>query len=284
MRLARISTLTSLKFTLDQRSPYYRCSDSSAAELILVTRTIACNPNLRRLDVCLMRNCPRVPDSTVSLDDLLNDRRQYASPSTPLRHLVLAGVTPIISQPNLCQLRCLKSISIECDLRHAADLDNLWQLLQKEQIYLEGVITNRVTQSLTRYLESYEGLVCLELLAGTHHSPPEQQEDTATSFLRKVLQNHFRTLRRLILRAIHDSRWCVTLETIRNICKCVELRYLGVFVDATTDLESSGLESHIVGAWHQQFHIETDEDSGSNNNYHRHQNGEAHDTSNRRYP
>lgn len=211
--------------------------------------------------VIIAGNCPGIPEGFISLDDLLTPQ---TNTSQNLVNLTLTGVTPKLSLPHLSRLRSLKSISLECSPGPNHDFDHLWVLLRQEQVHLEEIITDRVTTNLIEYLTQYSGLERFDLLPSTHRSSPPQRQGTAKSFLSQILPHHHRSLHRLSLMAVHKSDWCITLDIIRMLCCCTELRYLGFLVDMKVEVDSNDLDFYVVrgpclprGGF--IFYIETDQ-------------------------
>lgn len=113
--------------------------------------------------------------------------------------------------------------------RWGSNLQEIWSVILKANIFLEEITVDVVPPALVTYLSSYSGLKTLKLATdGREHS-----DYLANQFYSKSLANHVQSLRILGIQAIYEGSWCVGDHNLSLISQCINLERLDVSVIAS---------------------------------------------------
>ncbi|KAF5347062.1 hypothetical protein D9758_011650 [Tetrapyrgos nigripes] len=189
--------------------------------------------------------------SCIGLWARLNDILEEFLPLPELRELTFGGWKISLTDKMCAQLRLLTSL----ELLHCTKFNpDVWPFLQEEQIHLQRLGTDNVSDTLLDYLSSYSNkLVHLSLTGPTWYSS-QNYNDLADRFFNEVLPLHKETLESLEVLPTFEGRWCFEENNSAAIQSCLKLKNLSVKVNCINmpDMEDAKSDNGIVwpGAYH----------------------------------
>ena len=180
-------------------------------------QAIAHNPNLMHLDLYQVE----VEDGEmINISDLFDD----VPPDQPLKleHIRISPIFYQIMPTTSPHLRSITSINVcfpYCWRPHA--MDDVWQILFGEGIFVSEIQTNRVTQDMLNYLCCLDNLTSLSLYdLDTVHQVRNQE---FARLLFPVLIRHSKTLRRLRLEPYDWGYWFLIPDSESALLRCINL-------------------------------------------------------------
>jgi len=237
----RLEQLTNLrKITVTGITDDYR------SEVVPGLRTLISNSSsLSHLHVD--NSSYRAEYDTSTLHDLLDGE----CPNTLLNltHLNVRGLCILLDARTIPHLRSLESLNLcnVVDTRHddlshldnltsreelvertanfCSSLNDIWDVLREEGVFLKDIVVDKVTGALVNYLDAYSGLRSLTLAGATSAS-----NKLAERFYNDVLPRHVQTLVFLEIIPQDEGKWCFGKHNMDTFLQCTRLSTLKVAI------------------------------------------------------
>ncbi|KIL71362.1 hypothetical protein M378DRAFT_213703 [Amanita muscaria Koide BX008] len=185
---------------------------SREGSLDWLKRIIANNPDLTHLDLYQFGiHSPKLP----SLSELLAD----VPPKHPLRlqHLRISTRFYQLTSDIVPHIRSLNSLHLWFPVSgEPHSMDDAWDLLREERIYVSEILTNRITLPLLDYLRDFNHLTALSI-----YEDGDTPSELDVKDLFQILEQH--TLQRL---KINPYDWRMWFQNSTSITKFSHLREL----------------------------------------------------------
>lgn len=229
-----------------------QCSDYRHDILAGLSTLISNSPDLDFLDVSYKMIRGSGNTEYPSLLDLFSQ----TSPETPLTlsHLSLSGYCIRLDAETTPHLRSLQSLSLHnvvdgrsfrfqdttdedvlAELvaqmaRCCSSVDDVWNTLKEERIYLKEIVTDSVNEALLDYLASYSGLKKLQLKCTTRGDSSVSSDKLALQFYAEVLPKHADSLQSLDISPEYEGKWCFGRHNERSLRLCTKLEELKIHI------------------------------------------------------
>lgn len=179
-------------------------------------QALAHNPHLTHLD---LYNLGEEEERLIAIPDPFED----VPPDHPLQlqHVRLSPFFYQITPTNSLHLRSLTSVDVCFPYhRNPHAMDDIWQILHAEGIFISEIKTNRVTEDMLSYLHISTNLTSLSLY-DLDTMDQERNQESAKSLL-PVLARHSESLRRLRFEPYDWGHWFRGFESPLLLCTKLE--------------------------------------------------------------
>ncbi|KDR71519.1 hypothetical protein GALMADRAFT_143781 [Galerina marginata CBS 339.88] len=204
------------------------------------------------------------------------------------RHLVALDLCDILEPPNPDDtvdsdgdgLPAIDPELLAAQRAIGSTLDEIWVALIKLGLRLEEIRINKVTPSFLKYLETYSGLIKLDMRVNEFRNVVESNK-WASQFFKDPLAMHVHSLEELKIRPIYEGSWGLGDHNASVLSSCTKLRTLAISItprhskDTSTahaDRREDSIVSFIHNAsWHLPrlltLTLYTADDEGSRGNW-----------------
>ena len=178
---------------------------------------------LKHLD---LQNC------FVRLDDSLLPHFRHLT-SLHLYHILEPCREPIVRgyRGMFSKLSAINDEVMRAQIAVGARLDEFWDTLSREELFLEEIRLNQVEPRFLRYLMRYSGLKRLSVSTNLFLTGVES-DVVARQFFSVPLATHKDSLEELVINATYEGLWCFGEHNVENFAHLEKLRVLSVAISS----------------------------------------------------